>query len=211
MQKKIGRIWLWIGVITVALTALITVWMGLPGTDKMEVPRGKSMRFGINDSGYEAGKAAYDAGDYATAIEKLQPSAEQGYTEAQYYLGLSYIKDGNSAKADDWYRKAAEQGHIEAQHTLATMYENNDPMEAAKWYRMAAEQGRHLAQYELGKMYYEGKGVLQDYVKAHMWLNLAATQNHYLAREKRDEVAQRMTGDQIAEAQNWAREWLNRH
>ena len=210
MKKKTGRIWMWIGAITVALIALIAVWMGLPSTDKVEVSRGKSMRFGINDSGYESGKAAYDAGDYATAIEKLQLFAERGETKAQYYLGLSHKKNGNSTKADEWYRKAAEQGHIEAQHILAVAYEDSDPTEAAKWYRMAAEQGRALAQYELGLMYYEGKGVLQDYVEAHKWLNLATSGNHRLARKKRDEVAQRMTADQIAEAQHQAREWFNR-
>ena len=210
MKKKTGRIWMWIGAITVALIALITVWRGLPDTDKVEMSKGKSMRFGINDSGYEAGKAAYDANDYATAIEKLQPFAEQGHIEAQYYLGLSYKKNGNSTKADEWFRKAAEQGHIEAQHILAVAYEDSDPAESAKWYRMAAEQGRAQTQYELGKMYYEGRGVLQDYVEAHMWLNLAASKNHYLAREKRDEVARRMTEDQIADAQRQAREWFNR-
>ena len=209
MQKKTGRIGLWIGTITVALIALITVWMILPDTDTVEISKGKSMRFGINGSGYEDGIATYKDGDYATAIEKLQPFAERGETEAQYYLGLSYKKNGNLVKADEWYRKAAEQGHIEAQHILAVEYKDSNPAEAAKWYRKAAEQGRALAQYELGLMYYEGRGVLQDYVEAHMWLNLAASGNYDRAKKKRDEVAQRMTADQIGQAQNLAREWLN--
>ncbi|MFN2150265.1 MAG: SEL1-like repeat protein, partial [Anaerolineales bacterium] len=33
-----------------------------------------------------------------------------------------------------------------------------------------------MAQYNLGLMYSKGRGVPQDYVKAHMWLNLAAAQ-----------------------------------
>ena len=34
-----------------------------------------------------------------------------------------------------------------------------------------------------------GKGVPQDFVWAHMWLNLAAAQGTDLAKEGRDEVA----------------------
>jgi len=45
-----------------------------------------------------------------------------------------------------------------------------------KWYRLAAEQGDQLGQCSLGEMYYEGRGVPQDYVIAHMWVNLAASQ-----------------------------------
>ena len=35
-------------------------------------------------------------------------------------------------------------------------------------------------------MYYEGKGVLEDNVKAHMWINLGATNGSELGREARD-------------------------
>ena len=80
MKKKTGRIWIWIGAITVALIPLIAVWTELSGTE----------RFETNSSGYQAGVAAYEEGDYATAIEKLQPFAEQGHAEAQYYLGPMY-------------------------------------------------------------------------------------------------------------------------
>ena len=67
--------------------------------------------------------------------------------------------------------------------------------------RRAAEQGDAQAQYELGVMYANGQGVPQDYISAHMWLNLAAASGHEDARGLRDEVA---------EAQARAREWSNR-
>jgi uncharacterized protein len=51
----------------------------------------------------------------------------------------------------------------------------SDP-EAAKWYREAADHGLALAQLELGMVYFIGQGVLQDYVQAYAWLNLAAAQ-----------------------------------
>jgi len=59
----------------------------------------------------------------------------------------------------------------------------------------------------LGEMYAQGRVVLQDYVLAHMWLSLAARSGNEYIRKKRDEVAAKMTPDQIAEAQRLAREW----
>ena len=54
-------------------------------------------------------------------------------------------------------------------------------------------------------MYANGEGVQQDYVSAHMWLNLAAATGGENARKARDGVAANMTREQIAEAQARAR------
>jgi protein involved in temperature-dependent protein secretion len=56
-------------------------------------------------------------------------------------------------------------------------------------------------------MYEEGWGAPQDYVVAHMWFNLLAAQGDFKAANKRDELAAKMTPDQIAEARRLAREW----
>ncbi len=61
-------------------------------------------------------------------------------------------------------------------------------------------------------MYENGEGVPQDYVQAHMWLNLAASRFPFgvkrdRAVKKRDIVAKKMTPAQISEAQKLAREW----
>jgi len=78
----------------------------------------------------------------------------------------------------------------------------------------AAERGDATAQYNLAVMYDTGRGVLQDYVMAHKWYNLAAS--HYAtweadiggsAARSRDRLTTRMTPAQIAEAQKMAREW----
>ena len=76
-----------------------------------------------------------------------------------------------------------------------------------KWYRKSAEQGYALAQYNLGGMYAKGQGVTQNYVKAHMWSNLAAAQGDETAAKNRDIIAAKMTKAQIAEAQRLAAEW----
>jgi TPR repeat protein len=86
--------------------------------------------------------------------------------------------------------------------------------EAVKWYRLAADRSHAQAQYNLALSYAKGEGVAQDYVRAHMWFNLAAVQfsasdvrSHQLAVSNRNIVANKMTREQIAEAQNLAREW----
>jgi TPR repeat protein len=77
-----------------------------------------------------------------------------------------------------------------------------------------AEQGDATAQYNLGLMYDHGWGVLQDYVQAHKWYNLAAARYATwepdigaTAARNRDRLTAKMTPSQIAEAQQMAREW----
>ncbi|MEL0099754.1 MAG: tetratricopeptide repeat protein, partial [Opitutae bacterium] len=77
---------------------------------------------------------------------------------------------------------------------------------AVKWYTRAAEQREASAQTNLGHMYATGRGVLQNDVYAHMWFNIAAFNGEEKSSKKRNEVAKRMTTEQIAEAQKLARE-----
>ncbi|MFQ6018756.1 MAG: hypothetical protein ACE5KF_11260 [Kiloniellaceae bacterium] len=83
---------------------------------------------------------------------------------------------------------------------------------ALQEFKPLAEQGNADAQNNLGVMYADGRGVLQDYVGAHMWYNLAASRlapglNRDMAVRNRDALATVMTPAQIAEAQRLAREW----
>jgi TPR repeat protein len=83
----------------------------------------------------------------------------------------------------------------------------HDYATALRLIRPLADQGDANAQYILGVFYNNGLGVPQDYVRAYMWLNLAATQGRERAATFRDLVARLMTPAQIAEAQKLAREW----
>ena len=67
--------------------------------------------------------------------------------------------------------------------------------------RYLAEQGDADAQYYLGVMYSAGEGVKQDYILAHMWYNLAASNGNENGRVSRDLVALEMTPAQISKAQ----------
>ena len=130
--------------------------------------------------GLHAGVEAYDRGDYATAMKKIRPLAEQGNADAQVKVGAMYE-----------YGKGVTQ----------------DYAEAVKWLRLAADQGLALGQLNLGNKYFKGEGVPQDYVQAHMWLNLAAAQGKDEAAEYRERVAEKMTPADISKAQRLAREW----
>ena len=134
---------------------------------------------------FEDGVAAYESGDYATALRLNRSLAEQGQSTAQYNLGFMYDK-GLGVPQDD--------------------------AQAVTWYRKAAEQGYPTAQYDLGIMYGKGRGVPQDYVEAHKWANLAAAsatdaETRDKATHNRDLIASKMTPAQIAEAQKLARDW----
>ncbi len=115
-----------------------------------------------------------------------------------------------------WYRLAAEQGDAGGQGALGNMHRYGqgvpqDYVEAVRWYRLAAEQGDAIGKGALGFMYENGQGVPQDYVLAHMWFNLGAAQGLSYFADERDDVAKKMTADQIAQAQQLAREWAEAH
>lgn len=65
--------------------------------------------------------------------------------------------------------------------------------------------------FELGMMYCLGRDVLQDYVTAHKWFNLAALKGNEDAKVYRRELSLEMTPAQVAEAQRQARAWITLH
>ena len=56
-------------------------------------------------------------------------------------------------------------------------------------------------------MYEDGQGVPQDYVSAHMWMNLSGSNGHKDAVKNRNIVEKKMTPSQIEKAQELARNW----
>ncbi len=71
---------------------------------------------------FQDGLAAYQRGDYQTALREWRPLAEQGYAPAQYNIGSMY-KNGHGvpqdyAEAARWYRRAAEQGRRGSRRTF---------------------------------------------------------------------------------------------
>jgi TPR repeat protein len=86
-------------------------------------------------------------------------------------------------------------------------YQRGDYAAALQMFQALANQGKGDAQYNLGIMYANGRGVPQDYVAAHMWLNLSASHGDQEAAAVRDSLAKTMSPAQVAEAQKMARDW----
>ena len=59
-------------------------------------------------------------------------------------------------------------------------------------------------------MYANGEGVLENYVKAYAWWNLAAAQGHKDAIKAKASLRKDMTTEQVAEAQKLSVELYNR-
>ncbi len=86
-------------------------------------------------------------------------------------------------------------------------YERGDYHTAMKEWRPLAEQGLAAAQNNLGAMYINGKGVRRNYVRAYMWLSLAAKQGYKRAVSSQGQLEREMTPGELAEAERFAREW----
>lgn len=129
---------------------------------------------------FQAGLVAATAGDFVTAFREWTPPGEQSDANAQFYLGLLY--DNGQIYIDNL---GLPQDHIEA----------------AKRYRLAATQGHADAQRNLGMLYESGKGVVQDFVVAHMWLDLGAMNGSALASQFRDDLAAKMSPADVVEAE----------
>jgi uncharacterized protein len=164
--------------------------------------------------GLEDGQAAYNRGDYGTALKLFRPLAEQGNADAQNNLGWVY-EQGSGVKQDfkeamKWYRLAAEQGSARAEYSLGVLYYNGRGVpkslqDAIKWYQMAATQGDPKAQYNLGFMHANGEGVPQNLPRGYMWWSLASNNGEAAAWASLDALSKMMTKEQIAEAQAMAR------
>jgi TPR repeat protein len=158
----------------------------------------------------KAGMEAYQAKDYALALQIWRPLAEGGDTAAQvlvghmYFGGLGVVQD--SKEAERWYRLAADKGNPDGEVNLGSLYYNgvsvaeNRP-EAARLYRLAAEKGDAAGQYNLGIMYRGGLGIEQDLVQAYYWSALAEGQGRPGAKVEKELAAKEMTPEQIAEAE----------
>ncbi|MGF1623453.1 MAG: tetratricopeptide repeat protein [Alphaproteobacteria bacterium] len=104
------------------------------------------------------GWGAYEAGDYARALELFSDDAVAGDPEAQYALGWLY---GNGmgvpqdyAAALMWYERSARQGNMDAQNSAGFIHDLGlagppDTDMAEFWYGEAASQGSIVAQNNL--------------------------------------------------------------
>ena len=164
------------------------------------------------------GLAAYKKGDYKTAVKLWKPLAEKGDVRAQAVLGAMY-DNGKGVEQDykqavKWYRLAAEQGDASTQNNLGVRYGNGQGViinytEAVRLYNLSARQGNEYGMYNFAGMYKDGKGVEEDKIYAYMWFNLANEAGHSSAKDKREELSEKMTTKELRVAQELSQKCLD--
>ena len=182
---------------------------------------------------YQAGEGVET--DVDQAIHYYQIAASGGDKVAAGRLGTLLATgvippEEETENGIDWIAAAAELGDADAitwlQARLAQRDESYaalrlgliyadglghdaDAEKAATYLARAARGGHLLAQERVADLYASGSGVEQDIIEAHKWANVAAANGSETAAERRDILANLMTADQIAEAQDRAKKFLN--
>ena len=122
----------------------------------------------------EDGMEAIEQGDFGTALRLLTPLANEGDAEAQHNLGVMYVT-GSGVTQDLTIAKG--------------------------WFERAAEQNHPLAQNSLGIMYANGEGVPEDHDVSYVWFSLSAASGEAEAIKNKSALAEAMTPEQIAAAE----------
>ena len=121
-----------------------------------------------------AARDAMEAGRFEEAYEALWPAAQSGNADAEELIGVMYAmglgRPRDDARAFDWYLRASLKGHPGAQSGIG-------------WYY---EVGRGLP--------------APDPVRAYAWYTLSAMGGDPDAAMSQEEIAKRMTKDEIAAA-----------
>ncbi len=170
---------------------------------------------------YADGIAAYEAEQFAAALQIWQPLATGGDGLAQQGLGVLY-HDGlgtapSKTDAAKWFARAARQGLAESQYNLGLLLFAGEGIAknqqaAARWFGLAGDQGHPEANYYLGTVLAGGAdGIAQDDEAAYHRYLLANDSNPeptlaVLIRQGLDTVSRRLSADQIARAEQAQRD-----
>ena len=125
------------------------------------------------DSAIRSGQSAYNSGDYTRAKSIWEPLAQNEDAASQAGLGFMYHR-GFGMAVDD--------------------------KKAAYWLRKAAEHGQPEGQFMLGSLYFYGQGVMQSYVQAFAWCDLAQDNGNADAGMCRDSALQSLSSKRDVKA-----------
>lgn len=123
---------------------------------------------GTTEDDFRRGLAAFNTGDYPTALRLWRPLAERDDPRSEAGIGFMYHR-GLGVAVDD--------------------------REAAVWLRRAAEHGQAEGQLMLGILFYYGRGVPQSFVRAYAWCELAEIDGNADATLCRDAALESMRSD----------------
>ena len=150
------------------------------------------------------------AEDLKEAARWYELAANRGFAPAEYRLANLYEKgqgvERDLERARKLYETAADRGNASAMHNLAVLLATGsgaagpDFDAAAKWFQKASELGVRDSQFNLAILYARGNGVKPDIEESYKWFAIAARDGDQDAAQKRDEVANAMKPEQLANA-----------
>lgn len=178
---------------------------------KLEEPLREAALAGNSAALFEVGSRLADGRSAPrnpqAAARWFEQAANAGHAPSQYRLASLYREGRGVAKdqtlAYQWFDKAAAQGHVLAMHNAAVLLAEGvhgapDYAGAALWFRRAAEHGIKDSQFNVAILFARGLGVNQDLVESYRWFAIAAAQGDQDAAKKRDDLAARLTKEQVA-------------
>jgi TPR repeat protein len=155
---------------------------------------------------------------YYVGILWLERTADKGYADAQHDLALRTLHgDGlsqDSHKAAELFTQAAEQNYAASQYELGRLYAAGNGVGqnytlAMEWHTKAAYQGYARSLYEIALLHEGGLGVKKNLVKAHMFAQIASSNQHAKAIELKDRLTQQLSAEEIAQAQKMGKIWIS--
>ena len=162
--------------------------------------------------------------DFEKAIQLEPNNARANYCLGIYHNSLGKYED--CQKAVDYYRKALKsetgKGNIElikkalgiSLYNIGMCWKDGrevpkDDLTSFIYFFEAANIGNRNAQFELGSIYSAGIVGSSDKVRAYMWWNLAAAQEHYQASIRRDLITVNMTEEEVEQAQRMSFKFIS--
>lgn len=148
--------------------------------------------------------------DIPEGVHLLEMAVSQGIPEAQDKLGMIYnigtYVDRNDAFGRRLLQLAVDQNYLPAMFNLGQLhyYGDGDYIAAEGLFRRAAQSGHSESMYYLGLMYYQGEWLMQDIVKAYMWLQLAVDNGSNSAARAQPQVEAEMEMFDLDDAKRMA-------
>jgi TPR repeat protein len=153
----------------------------------------------------------------------IKIQAEQGNVAAQIKLADAYLSNFKSADALKWYEAAAKQNSTEGKYQLGNMLifgrvgipneqrVQAKPIEGLKWTYQAATSGHKEAWRNMAKALEGGIGCSTNLVEAYAWLSLLADTGDIVGRVEMNNLALKITSEQIVNAKNLAQKMESGH
>ena len=164
----------------------------------------------IGCSDYRKARSAYEAGDYAKALQIFEQLSQAGDSQAQYDLSLMYLQgigaNKNLEKGWTWMNRAADGGNVQAMLELAVRYQKSASLENAEqmaflWFQRAAMAGSAAGQYNLAHLYEDGNQTPVDLVQAFVWMTLSNKSGNPMAATEAKQLRSKLSPAELEMAE----------